>query len=106
MNIVTFNGPGYDIITNNLKVLGFSDLKQQSCFFLFVCLAHSICPSRIHRATLFIGDLLRTQADANYGLGGQNWGIMYWVIIFLEARSDTDQFHSHFLGQCMSPGQA
>lgn len=55
---------------------------------------------------MFIGDLLRTQADANYGLGGENWGVMCWVIIVLEARSDTDQFHSHFLGQCESPGQA
>lgn len=104
MNIVTFDGPGYDVITNNLKVLGLSDLKQHSCFFFFF--SHSICPSRIHRATLFIGGLLRTQADANYRLGGENWGVMYWVIISLEARSDADQFHSHFLGQYMSPGQA
>lgn len=68
--------------------------KQLRLYF-----AHPTCPSRIKRATLFIGvclePRLRQITDWKVKIGR----VMYWVIIVLEARSDTDLFHCHFLGQ-------
>lgn len=92
MNIVTFDGLGYDEITNNPKNL--SDLKQLRLYF-----AHPTCPSRIKRATLFVGVCLEPRLRPITDWKVKTGRVIYWVIIVLKARSDADLFHCHFLGQ-------
>ena len=92
MNTVIFDGLGYDIITNNPKNL--SDLKQVRLYF-----AHATCPSGIKRATLFIGVCLEPRLRPIMDQKVKTGRVIYWIIIVLEARSDTDLFRCHFPGQ-------
>ena len=78
MHIVTLDGLGYDTITNNPRNL--SDLKQLRLYF-----AHATCPSRIQRATLFIGVCLEPRLRPITDWKVNTGRVIYWVLIVLEA---------------------